>query len=267
MAKQKKSNSQRKEKGELILIELLSHLLTKEQAQSAATLLFRQFGSFPNVVDAWHFDIAPMRKDHDSAELREAFEKLELRQAFEKAGLGEVFEKVASFLTCQQKALKFYLNNYDSGIQRIFDGESAFKLLRPKFLGRRTEAVALVLLDGKNRVLYNGIINEGSISEVPIYIRKIVQLCLFYNSHDAIIAHNHPSGNPLPSKNDLKATSDMEIALNSIEVNLFDHIILAENDYLSMKSSEFLNKIKDDVAAYKKALREKADEEEKALKL
>ena len=239
MAK-RKSKAQKSDKGMELLAELLSYQLPGERARIVAAELILKFSSFSSVLNSRYEDIIEM---------------------------GDDFKAAAEILKVQREAISFYAEDYDSNIQRVYDGESAYRILRPKFMGRKTEAVGLLLLDGRSRVLYNEIINEGSISEVPIYIRRIVQLCISYSAYDAIIAHNHPSGNPMPSKNDLNATSDLEVALNSIEVNLADHIIMAESDYLSLSSSLWLDKIKQDVKTYRMALREKTREEEAALQL
>ena len=58
--------------------------------------------------------------------------------------------------------------------------------------------VVLVLMDSKNRVLYCGVVTEGNVNTVPLYIRKIITLAATYNAAEAIIAHNHPSGNVMP---------------------------------------------------------------------
>ena len=223
-----------------LLTEMLSYLLPAQQAEPIARKLFAKFGSLAGIVNARESDIAKM---------------------------GEGLEAVAAYLKTFQKASIYYLEDKNSEIQRVYDSKSAFELLKPGFVNRRTEAVVLLLLDGRSRVLYNDIINEGSVSEVPIYVRKIVELCLSYNAYDAILAHNHPSGNPLPSANDLTATQDIEIALNSIDVTLTDHIIIAGADYLSLKSSEWLDRIKKQVQEYRENLRQKSWEEEAALEI
>lgn len=172
---------------------------------------------------------------------------------------------VARYIKMLQNMAGYYLDDMNTKLQRVFDTKSSYEVMKTKFLGRKREAVALLLLDGRGHVLYNDIVNEGSISEVPIYIRRLVELCLKYDAYDAIIAHNHPSGNPAPSRNDLNATRDVEFALNGIDVTLIDHIIFAGSDYISMKSSEWLDQIKREVKEYKKTLKEESLEQEAAL--
>ena len=79
--------------------------------------------------------------------------------------------------------------------------------------------VVLVLMDSKNRVLYCGVVTEGNVNTVPLYIRKIITLAATYNAAEAIIAHNHPSGNVMPSPGDIIATRKLNAAMETIDVH------------------------------------------------
>ncbi len=221
-----------------VIEQILAYVLTKSQAKEAAKSLTESFGGFSSILET---------------------------PVSETAQVQGMNRKAAELLHDMQQAAQYYLEDKASLVRRIFDTESAVAVLRPKFFGKKREVVALLLLDGRGRILYNGIVNEGSVSEVPIYIRRVVELCLRHDAYTAMIAHNHPSGNPLPSKNDINATRDLEFALNGIDVELTDHIIFAEEDYTSMKSSEWLEQIKKEVQHYKNALRRETMEQEEAL--
>ena len=103
---------------------------------------------------------------------------------------------------------RLYMEDLHTAQDRLYDTHSISRYLMPKFIGRKNEVVILLLLDSKGRVLYCDVMNEGSIREVPIYIRSIVQKSVQYNAATAIVAHkNHPSGETMPSAGDLQATS------------------------------------------------------------
>ena len=102
-----------------------------------------------------------------------------------------------------------------------------------------------MLLDGRGRLRYNDILLEGSASEVPIYVRRIIRLCIDYQVQQAVLAHNHPSGNPLPSRSDLLSTCQIILALESIDARLVDHIIFSEDDYFSFAESGMLRSLVD----------------------
>lgn len=221
-----------------MIAKLLAFSVREDQVKWAARRLYRKFGSIYGVMYAPKEDILE---------------------------IGSGMEPTVELLSIFQKLNKRYLEDYNEDVQRVYDMNAAVRLLIPKFLGRRTEAVVLMLMDGRSGLLYNEVVNEGSVTEVPIYVRKMVELCLRYNAYDAIIAHNHPSGNVLPSRNDLTATRDVERALSGIDVNLVDHFIISGRDYTSFNASDLLSKIKIDIEEYHDVLRQRGQEEGMAM--
>ncbi len=150
-------------------------------------------------------------------------------------------------------------------LKHVYDTDSAVELFRPKFLGRTTEAVCLMLLDGRGRLLYNDFIAEGAISAVPIYIRPLLQLCIRYDAQHVLLAHNHPSGNAAASQNDIVATRQVEMALESIDATLNDHIIFAGDDYHSFAKSGWLWTAKREVRRQRQEELQAAREQEAAI--
>ena len=159
-----------------------------------------------------------------------------------------------------------YMDDMNSQDLRVYSTEVAYKLIRNKFIGRKTEIIVLVILNSKGRVVYNNIISEGSIGMVPVYIKQIMQLCVEYNADTVILAHNHPSGNPTPSKGDVVATKEIQMALEGIYVTLHDHLIFTDVDYFSMRSSGWLDKIIKATEAFRRqSLAEARSDEKKWL--
>lgn len=124
------------------------------------------------------------------------------------------------------------------GKNKIVTDENIGDKILAKFVGRINEAVLLMLLDSKGKELYCGIISKGSVNSSEIYIRKLVELAVKYNASTAVLAHNHPSGIALPSSKDIVTTKGVLQALRLVGVRLIDHIIVADNDYVSMAQSE-----------------------------
>lgn len=79
---------------------------------------------------------------------------------------------------------------------------------------------------------------RGSLNATDLPVRKIVDLALRHNAKTAFIAHNHPSGSALPSPSDLEATKFIRETLLAIGVNLIDHYIITNEDYVSLRDSE-----------------------------
>ena len=133
-----------------------------------------------------------------------------------------------------------YQENLDRDKNWIFSYDAAGKFLISKFVGRSDEVIMLMLLDSKSRMIYCGLISEGTATTANIYVKKIVKLAVQYNAVYAILSHNHPSGNCLPSKQDLESTQWIYEALQTIEVKLIDHIIVSGSDFLSLAKSEIM---------------------------
>ena len=82
--------------------------------------------------------------------------------------------------------------------------------------------------------------SEGAVSAVPLYVRKLVRLCIDYEADSFLLAHNHISGSIEPSKQDILTTKQLELALGCIQVRLRDHIILTDRDQFSFFESGLL---------------------------
>ena len=99
---------------------------------------------------------------------------------------------------------------------------------------------ATEVLDSKGKELYCGCVSKGSFTGSEVPIRKIVELCMRYNAYSAIIAHNHPSGNVMPSKQDYLCTAKLYGLLRAVGSRLVDHIILSNDKYFSFYYTKIL---------------------------
>ena len=106
--------------------------------------------------------------------------------------------RLASALAAYPDLFRAYMESKNQARTRIVDTKTAFAAVQNKFFGRKTEIVVLLILDSKGYLKYMGIVNEGSVHGVPIYIRQIARLCLLYDADAVYLAHNHPSGNCTP---------------------------------------------------------------------
>ena len=111
--------------------------------------------------------------------------------------------------------------------------------LVPHFFGRENETVFLLCLDAKCKVLGCKLVGEGSVNSANIPIRRVVETALNTNATTVILAHNHPSGLAIPSDEDVETTMRVAKAMESVEITLADHIVVADNDYVSMVQSGY----------------------------
>lgn len=117
--------------------------------------------------------------------------------------------------------------------------EACGRYLIPHFFGRRNETVFILCLDAKCKVLGCVEVGEGSVNSAGVPIRRIVETALAYNATTVVLAHNHPSGLALPSGEDVQTTHRVAAALNAVEISLADHIVVADDDFVSIVQSGY----------------------------
>ena len=129
-----------------------------------------------------------------------------------------------------------------AGMGTILDStQAAGQYLRPYFSqGARYEMAYLVCLDGKYKVLGCHKLGEGTVNAASITVKKVVEEAVTANATAVILAHNHPGGLPLPSRDDRAATEKVAQALALIGVRLLDHIIVCDGEFASMADSGML---------------------------
>lgn len=145
-------------------------------------------------------------------------------------------ESAAVYIKMLPEMSRLY-NESKMSDDNIIDYENLGKLFQAKFIGRTSEAVALMLGDAKGKMIYFNIISKGSLNSSDMPIRKIVDLSLRHNAKTAFLAHNHPSGTALPSHSDLLTTQKVRETLLSVGVDLIDHFIITDDDYVSLRES------------------------------
>ena len=117
--------------------------------------------------------------------------------------------------------------------------EDCARYLIPCFYGRMNETIFLLCLDAKCKALCCKEVGEGSINSAGISVRRIVETALREGATTVVLAHNHPSGIAIPSPEDVQTTRRVAAALQSVEIHLADHIVVADDDYVSMVQSGY----------------------------
>ena len=125
-------------------------------------------------------------------------------------------------------------------IRQIRSSDDAGAYLLPYFLNERDEVVYLLCLDSKRCVICCAEMGRGVVNSVDTGIRRIVEKALMVRASSVILAHNHPDGIALPSREDEVFTRALYNALETVGIRLEDHIIAAEDDYTSMADTGLL---------------------------
>ncbi len=107
----------------------------------------------------------------------------------------------------------------------------------PRFMGKANEEVHIMLLDDKKKVIKCEMISKGTVNASAVSIRKIASEALNSNATGVVIAHNHPGGIALPSASDITVTKRIYNALKLMDIQLCDHIVVADGDFVSMLDS------------------------------
>ena len=101
--------------------------------------------------------------------------------------------------------------------------------LRLHLAGEQSEVFCVLFLDSKHRPIVFKKIFNGTIDACTIYPRDIVRAAIKYNCKAVILAHNHPSGVPEPSRSDEEITQKLKSALALIDVKIIDHMVIGDN--------------------------------------
>lgn len=103
------------------------------------------------------------------------------------------------------------------------------------------EECHVLLLDVKNQFVGHHVVSRGGIAESTVDIRLILRQALLTGAPNLILAHNHPSGNPMPSRQDNELTKRLITACQAVSLRLLDHIIIGDNTYYSFADEGWMN--------------------------
>ncbi len=130
-----------------------------------------------------------------------------------------------------------YLSDKSANVDKYTNIDDICRYLMGRYAGFNKEVFSVTSFSGSGRMLGFDILSTGSISEVNISTREVIETVLKRQAVCVIIAHNHPGGVAVPSKDDVDVTENIKSALNHISVRLLDHIVIAGDDYVSMAQS------------------------------
>jgi DNA repair protein RadC len=98
------------------------------------------------------------------------------------------------------------------------------------------EQFRILFLDKRNQVIADEVQQTGTVDHAPVYPREIVKRALELSATAVILVHNHPSGDPTPSRADINMTKQIAAAAKPLEITVHDHIIIARDGYASLKA-------------------------------
>ncbi len=124
--------------------------------------------------------------------------------------------------------------------QELFHIAAAKQYLRSKLHDYEHEVFACLFLDSRHRLIKFVELFRGTINQAVVHPREVIKQSLHYNAASVIISHNHPSGDPNPSVDDLELTQKIKEALYMVEIKLLDHIIVGSGEPVSCAELGYL---------------------------
>jgi len=109
----------------------------------------------------------------------------------------------------------------------------------------KKEVFKIIYLNTRHQIIDTEDLFEGTLESIPIRPREIVESTIKHNATVLIFAHNHPSGDPTPSKSDKQLTRDLVFMGNILQIKVLDHIIIGENRYFSFADEGLIQKYED----------------------
>ena len=196
-----------------VLEVALYYAIARRDTNEIAHALLRRFGSLSGVLEAPRAELLKIDGVGESAaDLLLLFIQMERRHLMDRAGRQTILDTTYK---CAQ-------------------------YLMPRFIGEQEEVVYLLCLDAKCKALDCSLIHRGAVNMTAISVRKIVKAALDHNATSVVVAHNHPSGLALPSREDRATTLALKAALAAVDVVLVDHVIVADEDFVSLADDGLL---------------------------
>jgi len=109
----------------------------------------------------------------------------------------------------------------------------------------KKEVFKVIYLNSRNQIIDTVDLFEGTLESIPIRPREIVEGAFNHNATALIFAHNHPAGDPTPSRSDKQLTRDLVFAGNILQIKVLDHIIIGGNRYFSFTDEKLIEKYED----------------------
>lgn len=112
--------------------------------------------------------------------------------------------------------------------------------LVPRFINESDEVLYILCLDSKYELIQCVELGRGDVISVNVSIRKISEIALKYRASIIVLSHNHPRGRAIPSGEDIRYTRQIKDALRMMEIELYDHIVVAGRKYSSFREAGYL---------------------------
>jgi len=189
---------------------LLALAIPRRDTKSIAKRLIREFGGFGRLLTA---------------------------DAEAIVRIGGVSETAAAAIKIAQATALRLLESKVEDQPVLASWQALLDYLRADMAFHPVERVRVLFLNSKNILIRNEPMSEGSVDEAAVYVREVVSRALEYQATAIILVHNHPSGDPQPSQQDIRLTRDIADALRLLKIQVHDHVIIGSGGHSSMRAA------------------------------
>jgi DNA repair protein RadC len=192
-----------------IIALILGRGISGESVMVTAQRLIKQFGSLSGIADASVEELSQVR------------------------GIG--LAKAAQIKAAFELANRLEVSTAASGKPVIKKPEDVAGLVTGRLKGKKKEYFLAIMLDTRSQLIRVAEISVGSLDASVVHPREVFREAISASAASVIFAHNHPSGDPTPSEDDIKLTKRLAEAGDITGIDVLDHIIIGDNKYLSLK--------------------------------
>jgi DNA repair protein RadC len=188
--------------------DLLAGLLTSPRSTAYAFALLQHFPSIGHVISA----------------------EASLLRTFGLSRRDIAVLRLVHQIACRMARAEVRIRPVLSNWQALID------YLQTAMAYQQIEQFRILFLDRKNSLIADEVQQQGTVSHTPVYPREVMKRALILNASALIVAHNHPSGDPKPSREDIDTTRQLKAAANALEVELHDHVVIGHGKHASFRS-------------------------------
>lgn len=185
---------------------LLTFAIPRRDTKPIAKDLIREFKTIQGVFEAQHEELMSV------------------------SGVGENAAFLIKFFL---EGSSYYLKEKIKKKEYLHSAKDVLKYLQVSMRALKHEIFKVIFLNSRNEIIHAETLHEGTLNQSIVYPRKIIEKAIKYNASSLIFVHNHPSGNPKPSAQDREITRNLVFASRMMDMDVFDHIIIGDNDYYS----------------------------------
>ncbi|MBI5232854.1 MAG: DNA repair protein RadC [Deltaproteobacteria bacterium] len=191
----------------------LTYAIPRQDVKPLAKRLIARFNGLRGVLDAAHYELVNVE------------------------GVGH---SAAVLIRLLKETAEAYLKEQIVKNKVINSASDVIDFLSLKLSGEKVERFMAIYLSSKNEVMGIEVLHEGTLNQTAVYPRKALEGAFRHNARSIIFVHNHPSGDSMPSKADLKLTKELETAATAVDILVHDHIIIGKNSYHSIRDNGWI---------------------------